>query len=141
MIDEQPGSLNRFLRRLRGAGFLLPAALTGYLWLKGLHPDLPGWSCPLRALTGIPCPTCFLTRATSAALTGDFGTSLHWHLFGPVAAAALVGWSVLAIRHRRLLPPEVKGGHLVLAAVALLLWWLVRLVLQFGMGISAFPAG
>ena len=66
--------------------------LTGTLWLKGLHPQLPGFSCPLRALTGIPCPTCFLTRAISAALTGDNHDNVHWHLIGQMIAAGQVGW-------------------------------------------------
>jgi hypothetical protein len=66
---------------------------------------------------------------------------MDWHPFGPFAAAALVGWSVLAIRHRRLLPPQLKGRHLVVAALALLLVWLARLALQFGLGIPAFPDG
>ena len=84
--------------------------LTGTLWLKGLHPQLPGFSCPLRALTGIPCPTCFLTRAISAALTGDLHDAVHWHLFGPVMAAVLVGWSVVSIRQRQLMPRGVFRG-------------------------------
>ena len=74
------------------AGFHLPATLTGYLWLKGLQPHLPGLSCPLRTLTGIPCPTCYLTRATSAALTGDLAGSIRWHAFGPLVAAGLLWW-------------------------------------------------
>ena len=89
---------------MQRAGYLLPATVTGALWLKGLHPGIPGLGCPLRALTGVPCPTCFLTRATSAALTGDLGGSLQWHLFGPIAALGMVFWSVLALQQRRLIP-------------------------------------
>jgi hypothetical protein len=107
----------------------------GTLWLKGLHPQLPGFSCPLRALTGIPCPTCFLTRAISAALTGDLDNALHWHLFGPVMAAVLVGWSVVSIRQRRLVPQGVIQGvaarpTIALSTGALLAYWLLRLSLN-----------
>ncbi|MGA0161998.1 MAG: DUF2752 domain-containing protein, partial [Vulcanococcus sp.] len=70
---------NRFLQRIQRSGYLLPTGLLGGLWLKGLHPGLPGWSCPLRALTGIPCPTCYLTRATAASLTGNLDGALQLH--------------------------------------------------------------
>ena len=128
-------TLNRFLPHIQRSGFLLPAALTGMLWLKGLHPQLPGLSCPLRALTGIPSPTCFLTRATSAALTGDLHHALHLHLFGPVVAAVLVGWSVLSIRQRRLMPRGVllraaARPTIALSTGALLTYWLLRLSLN-----------
>lgn len=36
-------------------------------------------SCPNRALTGVPCPGCGLTRATFALLSGDLVEALHWH--------------------------------------------------------------
>jgi len=117
----------------------LPAALTGALWLKGLHPGLPGLSCPLRALTGIPCPTCFLTRATSAALTGDLSGSLQWHAFGPLLAAALVWWSITAIRQRRLLPRNLPAWPLGWGAAALAAYWVLRLTLSFGLGMRGFP--
>ena len=119
---------------------MLPAALSSYLWLKGLHPGLPGWPCPLRAITGIPCPTCFLTRATSAALVGDLGSSLQLHLFGPLAAATLLGWSAVAIRQRRLVPRGLPAWPLGLAAAGLTLYWLLRLWLSFGLGWKGFPA-
>jgi len=125
---------------LRQAGFLVPPSLTGYLWLKGGHPGLPGWSCPLRALTGIPCPTCFLTRATELALRGDLGGSLAYHAFGPVVALGLVGWSLLALHQRHLLPRlpcawRPSGPLGAAMALALLGYWLARLHLQ------TFPPG
>jgi hypothetical protein len=131
---------NRFLRRIQSSGYLLPAGLTGYLWLKGLQPHLPGWGCPLLSLTGIPCPTCFLSRATSAALTGDLGASLQWHVFGPLAAATLLGWSVLSLRQRRLLPLALRKSTLWLVASAgLMTYWLLRLGLTYGLGLREFP--
>ena len=126
--------MNRFLQRLAHAGYLLPATLTSYLWLKGLHPGLPGLSCPLRALTGIPCPTCYLTRATSAALSGDWGSALDLHAFGPITAAALLWWSAVAIRQRRLVPRHLPAWPLGWGAAALLAYWLLRLWLSFGLG-------
>ena len=89
----------------------------------------------MRALTGIPCPTCFLTRAISAALTGNLHDAVHWHLFGPVLAAVLVGWSVVSIRQRRLVPRGVLQGAatrptIALGTVALLAYWLLRLSLN-----------
>ena len=131
---------NRFLQRIQQAGYLLPAGVTATLWLKGLQPHLPGWTCPLRALTGIPCPTCFLSRATSAALTGDLSGSLQWHAFGPIAAATLLGWSVLSLRERRLLPKVLRKPTLwLVAAAALMAYWLLRLGLTYGLGLREFP--
>ena len=132
--------VKHFLRRLREAGFLLPATLTAGLWLKGWHPWLPGLSCPLRRLTGVPCPTCFLTRATSAALTGDWPTSVQLHAFGPVVAIGLVWWSIVAIRQRRLVPSQLPAWPLGWGAVALVAYWLLRLVVSYGLRQRGFPA-
>ena len=89
----------------------------------------------MRALTGIPCPTCFLTRAISSALTGDLHNAMHWHLFGPVIAAVLVGWSVVSIRQQRLVPRGVlqraiAWKTIALSTGALLAYWLLRLSLN-----------
>ncbi len=39
--------------------------------------------CPLRVLTGIPCPGCGLTRSFIAITQGDLIGALNYHLFGP----------------------------------------------------------
>jgi hypothetical protein len=119
----------------------VPAALTGYLWLKGAHPELPGFACPLRTLTGVPCPTCFLTRATAASLHAHWGEALDQHALGPLAAAALLLWSAQAIRQRRLVPRGLRTWHGAVALAVLLGYWGVRLVLRFGLGLPAFPSG
>jgi hypothetical protein len=133
--------LRRFLGRIRHAGVLLPAALTGYLWFKGQHPLLPGMPCPLRALTGIPCPTCFLTRATCASLRGDWHQALQLHAFGPLVAAALLLWSVQAIRRRRFYPQGLEAWHLVVVVLGLVAYWAIRLGLSHGLGMRTFPSG
>ena len=124
-------------------GFVLPATLTGALWLKGLHPSLPGLGGPRRALTGVPCPTCFLTRATAAALTGDVSGSLQWHLFGPVVAGGLVLWSAVALHQRRLSPLQLRSKAFISIGIALTAYWIVRVVVSYGFGLVGglgFPA-
>ncbi len=127
-------------RRLARFGFLLPGTLSIYLAIKGAHPALPGFPCPLRAITGIPCPTCFLTRATAAALNLRVAESLQLHAFGLPLALGLVAWSVLAIRQQRLPLFPLKGNNLAWATAALLLYWLLRLISRYGLGLPAFPS-
>jgi len=141
--------LKPWLRQLRGMGHLLPAALTGYLAIKGLHPDLPGWPCPLQALSGIPCPTCYLTRATSQALVGHLEQSIRLHAFGPLLAAGLLVWSLRSWRAGTMWPWPSRARWPLPAtigmAAALLFYWLLRLWSR-GSGLApwaalAFPEG
>jgi len=136
-------------RQLGGMGPVLPAALTGYLAIKGLHPELPGWSCPLRQLTGIPCPTCYLTRATSQALVGHLDQAVQLHAFGPLLAAGLLVWSLSSWRAGTMRPWSSQARWPLPASVgvaaALLLYWLLRLWSR-GSGLApwaalAFPEG
>jgi len=63
--------------------------------LVGLHlAGLPGWACPFKSLTGIPCPGCGLTTATAELLHGHFRASLNTHAFAGIFFAAYL---VLAI--------------------------------------------
>ena len=83
----------------------------------------------------MPCPTCFLTRATAAALTGDLSGSLQLNLFGPIIALGLVLWSGLAVQQRRFIPNGLPRWPLSLMGGGLISYWLLRL------SINAWPGG
>ena len=80
-------------RSTRSTG-LVSLALLAVLWLRSKGWPLPLPGCPWRAWTGIPCPTCFLTRSVMASLHGDLGEALELHVFGPpsVVGLAWIGW-------------------------------------------------
>jgi hypothetical protein len=94
------------------------------------------WPCPFLHLTGIPCPGCGLTRATYFLMRGDVHTSLTYHAFAPVVliGLGLVGTAaVLPDRARqswidKLVLFEQRTGAVPILLVALLLYWLARLV-------------
>ena len=81
-----------------------------------LHPPI---ACPLRTLTGIPCPFCGMTRACVAAVHGHLAVSLSFNPGGVVivvlAIAALLR-PQLVVRAR---PPTWVLG---IALGALWLW-------------------
>ena len=86
------------LRPLRVAGLLLvPAAVA--LSVSPVDPVPP---CPLRTLTGVPCPLCGSTRGVIAAVHGDIGRALTLNPASLVvlalAALLVLGWRVERIR-------------------------------------------
>ncbi len=64
--------------------------------------------CPLRALTGLPCPGCGLTRSWVWLLHGEPGQAMAANPFGVVAlllAVVVIVGSAIALARRRPLPP------------------------------------
>ncbi|MCU1428195.1 MAG: hypothetical protein JWL83_2195 [Actinomycetia bacterium] len=101
-------------------------AALGMLGVAVVWPVLPAHPpnvCPLRSLTGIPCPFCGMTRAVVAAVHGDLVASLRFNPAGvllvALAIAMVIGWRAQRVR----LP-----AWLVPAAFALL--WTYNLTLN-----------
>lgn len=72
-----------------GRGMLLGGALYGVL----VFCHLPVLPCAWRAVTGLPCPGCGMTRSTLALLRGDWQQSLRDNALTWVL---LVFWMVVA---------------------------------------------
>jgi hypothetical protein len=96
------------------AGVMLGAAL--------LHPFLPGdpgFTCPLRAVTGVPCPLCGMTTSVVATVHGDLAGALVANPAG-IVAVAFAFW-ILFARGRRI------TVSLPTALVVLLSMWVFEL--------------
>jgi hypothetical protein len=76
---------------VRGAAVALLVAGSTLPFLPG-HPGLP---CPLRTMTGIPCPFCGTTTSVESTLHADPGAALAANPLGPALVAAAV---VLVVR-------------------------------------------
>ncbi len=104
MISFSDAVLSKQERRTRWGflGLAMAPLVGSVLFNHGLAP--PFVICPLRNLTGIPCPGCGLTRSFMAIARGDFDYALSMHLFGPPLFAAFA----LAIL---LMAVELKTGR------------------------------
>lgn len=123
--------------RMRRALFVLPLTSAVFavsaLWRPS---DLPGVVlCPFRALTGLPCAGCGMTRAFCSLGHGDLAGAFGYNALSPfVFAAALLLWAhalatVLKLERpraalERLKPTQRVAG--VMLAVTFV-WWAVRL--------------
>jgi uncharacterized membrane protein AbrB (regulator of aidB expression) len=66
-------------------------------------PGDPGLPCPLRTVTGVPCPFCGLTTSVKATLRGDVHAAAAANPFGLLVVLAAIlllvrpAWSRLRV--------------------------------------------
>ncbi|MCW1967051.1 MAG: DUF2752 domain-containing protein [Anaerolineae bacterium] len=96
----------------------------------------PGFDCPLRAATGVPCPGCGLSRAGQAMLQGQWATMAQYHLFAPFFAIAFILIAVSLTLPARLHGQfvgavarfERQTRLVAITLILLVMYWLVRLL-------------
>ena len=49
------------------------------------------FGCPIRLITGIPCPACGTTRALLSFISGDINSAFSYHPLFPLAIASVMG--------------------------------------------------
>jgi len=108
------GSTNVELRELRIAG----VAMLGAAAIRPLIPFEFVPPCPLRTITGIPCPMCGMTRGVTALVHGDFARAL---LMNPASyvAVALALLLLLQWKTKRVVVPV----WLIMAVLAAMWTW------------------
>ncbi|QXJ26660.1 DUF2752 domain-containing protein [Actinomadura graeca] len=100
-------------------------AAVGASWIHRVND--PGVLCPLRALTGIPCPLC---GGTTVFIELGSGRPAQAVLANPVAFTAALGVALAPLGPGRrwwALQPKTRAWLLGSALVGSELWQLVRL--------------
>ncbi len=100
------------------------------------YTHLPGWPCPIKAATGIPCPGCGLSASAGEFLHGDWQASFITHAFAPFFLAALVLMAVVVAlpdHTRRKVVSGIEGIERRTGAAA---WFLVVFILYWGLRLA-----
>ena len=77
--------------------------------------------CMFYRLTGLPCPSCGMTRSVLALTHLDFHTAMIFNPLGPVFVGFFILWWGLSVYHmgtgRRVRLLEWAGSHVSLLAI------------------------
>jgi hypothetical protein len=97
--------------------------------------ELPGWRCPIKALLGIPCPGCGLSRAMALFIRGEWQEAMLMHAFAPIFLAGfalMLIVSLMPVKYSReiicrIAAVECVTGFVGFLLVCMIIYWLLRL--------------
>jgi len=97
------------------------------------------YHCPIKLLTGFPCPTCGITRACRLVAQADFAGATHIHPLVWIAVpvvSLIVGVELAGYARTRTwgASRRMRGGDALMAGTAALLFalWIARFAGCFG---------
>jgi hypothetical protein len=95
--------------------------------------------CPLRAVTGIPCPSCGLTRALAHLERGHLTQALKFHPFSPLILVLALTFFILlllelAIHKRIIFNPLKNRRNIYILFAIVVIFQVTRTVIFFADG-------
>ncbi len=85
--------------------------------------------CPIRKITGIPCPACGTTRALLAFVYGDIRAAFAYHPLFPAAIMSMAGlFAYIILRLTGKLTARAEKYFAFIALIILLLYIFVYII-------------
>lgn len=100
------------------------------------YTHLPGWPCPIKAATGIPCPGCGLSASAGEFLHGDWQASVSTHVFAPFFLAALALMAVVVVLPGHIRRRVIKAIERFERRTGATAWFLVGFLLYWGLRLA-----
>lgn len=121
---------------LRRRWFALTLIGVGALQAGLVIANLPGWTCPIKAVLRVPCPGCGLSRAVAMLLVGEWRAALVTHAFAPLFLLSFVALAVIStlpepLRQKAVWQIAVLEQRTAISALllwALIVYWGLRLI-------------
>ena len=89
------------------------------------------YRCPIKELTGIPCPGCGMMHALTSLMHFNWHQSFYYHLM-------LIPTGILALAYLFVKNPQYKKGILVLWCCLMVGYYIYRMICYFPMAPMAY---
>ena len=119
-VKASPQMVVRLLGLMGLAVVALSFALGPSFW-QGL-PEM----CAFQAMTGLPCPTCGITRSFAATAHGQLGLAFHYYAFGPFLFVGTLLASLWAFTGRPF--PRIRQWMVWVLAGMVLVYGVARMI-------------
>lgn len=126
-------------RRLAGIVFIGLSAMF-LLTMVWRPPDESSFIlCPFRAVTGLLCPGCGMTRAFCALGHGELRRAMHFNALSPLLYLSLIvvwiGAAATVLKlprvHKVIMRFRPNPAFSIMLLAVVLMWWVARLVWGF----------
>ena len=110
-------------------GLIGLVAAVGALLPRAALTHLPT-TCPIRRITGYPCPACGMVRSWHSVLRLDPAQAVRDHPFGPIALAGIAAeaWRPGILEREMGRARELPGAVQVAPLLVWFGWWASRVI-------------
>jgi hypothetical protein len=84
------------------------------------------YKCPLKYITGIPCPTCGITRSITSLLSKNIKESFHYHALWPLIIISYILYILNEFNYLKLKKKTINK-LIYIVSIIFIIYYLIRI--------------
>ena len=92
---------------------------------------LDGILCLTKRITGLPCPTCGMTRAFTSLMNGDLNMAFFYHPLWPLVIIIAIVFLLYKLPKKPIINKKTFKIILILSIILLIAVYIYRMILYF----------